>query len=246
MAAQPHLRQVLRGFLDRVKRIHPEPGVAGLAKRSPVHAPDVVPDGGQFLVASYGNQAGRRVYRAGCARRQPTMNSRHLTGHAVDLVALDGGEVSWQWEDYFRVAAAMQAAPHELEVPVCWGGCWDSLLAIASPEDSVADYVAACRATGQKPFLGGRISKLSRACRHDRLDRDRAEGGSDRGRDLRDQGRLVGPRLPRLVFSPEAPSHARIEALEQFNRDTRLLVPDQAWWSANPLGICGRRWMQRW
>ena len=61
--AQPHLRQVLRGFLDRVKRIHPEPGIAGLAKRSPVHAPDVLPDGGQFLVASYGNQAGRRVYK---------------------------------------------------------------------------------------------------------------------------------------------------------------------------------------
>lgn len=31
-----------------------------------------------------------------------TINSRHLTGHAVDLVALNGGEVSW-------VAAAMQA-----------------------------------------------------------------------------------------------------------------------------------------
>jgi hypothetical protein len=38
-----------------------------------------------------------------------TMNSRHLTRHAVDLVALDG-EVSWQWENYFRVAGAMQAA----------------------------------------------------------------------------------------------------------------------------------------
>jgi peptidoglycan LD-endopeptidase CwlK len=49
----------------------------------------------------------------------------------------------------------MQAVAHELEVPVCWGGCWDSLLAIASPEDSVADYVAACRATGQEPFLDG-------------------------------------------------------------------------------------------
>jgi hypothetical protein len=46
-----------------------------------------------------------------------TMDSRHLTGHAVDLVALDG-EVSWPWEDYFRVAAAMQAAAHELDVPV--------------------------------------------------------------------------------------------------------------------------------
>jgi hypothetical protein len=25
-----------------------------------------------------------------------TMNSQYLTGHAVDLVAPDGGEVSWQ------------------------------------------------------------------------------------------------------------------------------------------------------
>ena len=30
---------------------------------------------------------------------------------------------------------------------------------------------------------------------------------------------------------------ARIEALEQLNRDTRLLVLDQAWWCANPLGM---------
>jgi hypothetical protein len=37
------------------------------------------------------------------------------------------------------------------------------------------------------------------------------------------------------VFSPEAPIHARIEALERLNRDTRLLVPAQAWWRANPL-----------
>ena len=44
--------------------------------------------------------------------------------------------------------------------------------------------------------------------------------------------------LPRVVFSPEpALIHARIEALERFNRDTRLLVPDQAWWRANPLGM---------
>ena len=55
--AQPHLRQVLRGFLDQVKRIHPEQAIAGLAKRPPVHAPDVL------LVASYGNQAGSRGYK---------------------------------------------------------------------------------------------------------------------------------------------------------------------------------------
>ena len=43
--------------------------------------------------------------------------------------------------------------------------------------------------------------------------------------------------LPRLVFSPEVPIHAGIEALEQFNRDTRLLGPTRSWWSANPFGM---------
>ena len=33
--------------------------------------------------------------------------------------------------------------------------------------------------------------------------------------------------LPGLVFWPEAPNHARIAALEQFDRDTRLLVLDR-------------------
>jgi hypothetical protein len=42
----------------------------------------------------------------------------------------------------------------------------------------------------------------------------------------------------RLVFSPEpAPIHRRIEAPEQFDRDTRLLVLDQSRRSANPLGM---------
>ena len=38
--------------------------------------------------------------------------------------------------------------------------------------------------------------------------------------------------LPRLV----APIHRRIEAPEQFNRDTQPLVLDPARWSAHPLG----------
>jgi hypothetical protein len=39
------------------------------------------------------------------------------------------------------------------------------------------------------------------------------------------------------VFSPEpAPIRRRIEAPEQFNRDTQPLVLDPARWSAHPLG----------
>ena len=63
-----------------------------------------------------------------------TMNSRHLTGHAVDLVYWlddgDGvpetGEIRWDWPLARQVAAAMKAAAQEEEVPLVWGGDWPS------------------------------------------------------------------------------------------------------------------------
>lgn len=61
--ARSQMPEALRSFLDRVERSHPEPGIGGLARRSPAHPPDVVPDGGQFLAASYSNQAGSRAYK---------------------------------------------------------------------------------------------------------------------------------------------------------------------------------------
>jgi poly(hydroxyalkanoate) depolymerase family esterase len=60
---RPHLPEALHSFLDRFQGIRPEPGMGESAKRSPAHAPDVVPDGGQFLAASYSNQAGSREYK---------------------------------------------------------------------------------------------------------------------------------------------------------------------------------------
>lgn len=53
-----------------------------------------------------------------------TLNSRHLTGHAVDLIALVGGEVRWDWPLYHKIAAAMKQAAKELNVPLEWGGNW--------------------------------------------------------------------------------------------------------------------------
>lgn len=53
-----------------------------------------------------------------------TMNSRHLTGHAVDLGALVGGKVRWDWPLYYKIADAMKSASVELGIPVEWGGDW--------------------------------------------------------------------------------------------------------------------------
>lgn len=63
----------------------------------------------------------RELVAAGASR---TMNSRHLTGHAIDVVALIGGEVRWDWPLYARLALHFKAAAHELQVPITWGGDW--------------------------------------------------------------------------------------------------------------------------
>lgn len=53
-----------------------------------------------------------------------TLNSRHLTGHAVDLAAVVGNRVRWDWPLYFKLRDAMMAAAAEWETPLEWGGDW--------------------------------------------------------------------------------------------------------------------------
>lgn len=53
-----------------------------------------------------------------------TLNSRHITGHAVDIVALIGGSVRWDWPLYDKIAKAFKQAAKELNIPIIWGGDW--------------------------------------------------------------------------------------------------------------------------
>lgn len=53
-----------------------------------------------------------------------TLNSRHLTGHAVDIVPWVNGTISWNWLFYPAIATAMKQAAKELDVDVEWGGNW--------------------------------------------------------------------------------------------------------------------------
>lgn len=64
----------------------------------------------------------KALFAAGATR---TMNSRHLTGHAVDLAAYVGG-IRWDWPLYDALAVAMKKAAGDLGVPIVWGGDWAS------------------------------------------------------------------------------------------------------------------------
>lgn len=64
----------------------------------------------------------KELYQQGATT---TMNSRHLTGHAVDLIALDeDGKVSWNWKYYHLLAVAMKQAAKDVGVSIEWGGDW--------------------------------------------------------------------------------------------------------------------------
>jgi len=60
-----------------------------------------------------------------------TMKSRHLPGkngksHAVDIAPLDGGEVSWAWPIYHKLAPIIKQAAKDVGVSIEWGGDWRS------------------------------------------------------------------------------------------------------------------------
>jgi peptidoglycan L-alanyl-D-glutamate endopeptidase CwlK len=65
----------------------------------------------------------RALVTAGASK---TLNSRHLTGHAVDLGAWVDDEVRWDWPLYHKIYTAMLAASTEFQIPIEWGGNWTS------------------------------------------------------------------------------------------------------------------------
>lgn len=56
--------------------------------------------------------------------KSQTMNSRHLTGHAVDVVAMIDGKASWEMKDYKTIALAFKRAAKSIGIPIKWGGEW--------------------------------------------------------------------------------------------------------------------------
>lgn len=62
-----------------------------------------------------------------------TMNSRHITGHAVDLAPMIGGTVRWDWPLYHQLAEIVRSASIVEKVPIRWGGTWKLLSATQGP-----------------------------------------------------------------------------------------------------------------
>ena len=102
----------------------------------------------------------KRLYEAG---RSQTMNSKHLlqdddTGHAVDLMAYDGSNPSWELVMYDDIADAMKEASKKTGAVLRWGAAWhiDNIAECdGTMEDAMNAYVDLRRSQGRRPFIDG-------------------------------------------------------------------------------------------
>lgn len=76
------------------------------------------------IVVTEGLRTAERQAELKAAGKSWTLDSRHLTGHAVDLV--DADNFGYEMADLAAIAKAMKAAARELDTPIVWGGDWKS------------------------------------------------------------------------------------------------------------------------
>ena len=84
-----------------------------------------------------------------------TMNSKHLTGDAVDLAAWLG-TIRWEQSLYFKIAEAMKQAAIENSVALRWGGAWtvpDIRTYSDTMEHAYEVYLALRRNQRRKAFI---------------------------------------------------------------------------------------------
>jgi peptidoglycan L-alanyl-D-glutamate endopeptidase CwlK len=97
----------------------------------------------------------RELVAAGASQ---TMNSKHITGNAVDVVAYIGDRISWELNLYDDIADAFKLAAIEVGVPITWGGAWqlkDIREWDGTMQDAIDEYITLRRSQGKRPFIDG-------------------------------------------------------------------------------------------
>ncbi|MBS3857688.1 M15 family metallopeptidase [Proteus mirabilis] len=101
---------------ENLRGVHPD-----LAKV--VHRALEITDIDFMVIEGKRNEARQRQLVA--SGKSQTMNSRHLTGHAVDCAPLVNNQIPWNdWSCFKKVADAMMQAAKEFGVDIEWGGNW--------------------------------------------------------------------------------------------------------------------------
>ena len=108
----------------------------------------------------------KKLYESG---KSQTMASKHLIqedgyAHAVDLMAYDGSNPSWDIVMYDDIADAMKTAAKETGATIRWGAAWtiDNIADWERPmQDAMNNYIDIRRKSGRTPFIDGPHFELS-------------------------------------------------------------------------------------
>lgn len=104
---------------------------------------DLAESGGPDFVVTDGVRSVDQQRKLVEEGKSQTMNSRHLTGHAIDIAAFtDDYEVTWEPRPYERIAEAMKWAGERMGVEIEWGGDWTSFVDRPHFQLSRAQYPA--------------------------------------------------------------------------------------------------------
>ena len=93
-----------------------------------------------------------------------TMNSKHIDGHAVDLMAYIGNPASWELNLYDDIADAVKLAAIEVGVPIKWGAAWhipDIRSWDGTMQDALDGYTDLRRSQGRRAFIDGPHFEIS-------------------------------------------------------------------------------------
>ena len=93
-----------------------------------------------------------------------TMNSKHIDGHAVDLMAYIGNRASWELNLYDDIADAVKLAAIEVGVPIKWGAAWhipDIRSWDGTMQDALDGYIDLRRSQGRRAFIDGPHFEIS-------------------------------------------------------------------------------------
>lgn len=103
--------------MSKLVGVHPD--LAAVVTRAIAQSPI------DFMVIE-GLRTKERQAQLKAAGASQTLRSRHLTGHAVDLGALVGGELRWDWPLYHQIADVIKKTATEMNIPIECGADWTS------------------------------------------------------------------------------------------------------------------------
>ena len=85
-----------------------------------------------------------------------TLKSKHLKGHAVDLLRYKGKKASFKRKDYYPIVNAIKKVAKEKGYKIRWGGAWNIkniATAKGTPYEMVQSYIILRERQGRSVFI---------------------------------------------------------------------------------------------